>query len=87
LFNGVIDGKALQVSSTRTITALANLTNNNGNQLLATRQYQINTTAPANSALDIDIQPVAVISPDQQGSVELSGKVIKTYSSLWLYMA
>ncbi|KXO85657.1 transporter [Acinetobacter venetianus] len=87
LFNGVIDGKALQASSTRTITALANLTNNNGNQLLATRQYHINTTAPANSALDIDIQPVAVISPDQQGSVELSGKVIKTYSSLWLYMA
>jgi PAT family beta-lactamase induction signal transducer AmpG len=87
LFNGVIDGKALQASSTRTITALANLTNNNGNQLLATRQYQINTTAPANSALDINIQPVAVVSPDQQGSVELSGKVIKTYSSLWLYMA
>lgn len=87
LFNGVIDGKALQASSTRKITALANLTNNNGNQLLATRQYQINTTAQANSALDIDIQPVAVVSPDQQGSVELSGKVIKTYSSLWLYMA
>lgn len=87
LFNGVIDGKALQASSTRTITALANLKNNNGNQLLATRQYQINTTAQANSALDIDIQPVAVVSPDQQGSVELSGKVIKTYSSLWLYMA
>ncbi|ERS04215.1 transporter [Acinetobacter sp. COS3] len=87
LFNGVIDGKALQASSTRKITALANLTNNNGNQLLATRQYQINTTAQANSALDIDIQPVAVVSPDQQGSVELSGKIIKTYSSLWLYMA
>ncbi len=87
LFNGVIDGKALQASSTKTITALVNLKNNNGNQLLATRQYQINTTAPANSALDIDIQPVAVVSPDQQGSVELSGKVIKTYSSLWLYMA
>ncbi|WP_417211777.1 AmpG family muropeptide MFS transporter [Acinetobacter venetianus] len=87
LFNGVIDGKALQASSTRKITALANLTNNNGNQLLATRQYQINTTAQANSALGIDIQPVAVVSPDQQGSVELSGKVIKTYSSLWLYMA
>lgn len=87
LFNGVIDGKALQASSTKTITALVNLKNNNGNQLLATRQYQINTTAQANSALDIDIQPVAVVSPDQQGSVELSGKVIKTYSSLWLYMA
>lgn len=87
LFNGVIDGKALQVSSTKIITALANLKNNNDNQLLATRQYQVSATAPANATLDIDIQPVAVISPDQQGSIELSGKVIKTYSSLWLYMA
>ncbi|KXZ66742.1 muropeptide transporter [Acinetobacter venetianus] len=87
LFNGVIDGKALQASSTKTITALANLKNNNDNQLLATRQYQVSTTAQANSALDIDIQPVGVVSPDQQVSVELSGKVIKTYSSLWLYMA
>ncbi|KXZ72107.1 AmpG family muropeptide MFS transporter [Acinetobacter venetianus] len=87
LFNGVIDGKALQTSSTKTITALANLKNNNDNQLLATRQYKVSATAPANATLDIDIQPVAVISPDQQGSVELSGKVIKTYSSLWLYMA
>lgn len=86
LFTGAVDGKLLQASSSKTITALANVKNNAGHELLATRQYRIDTTAPTD-ALDIDIQPVAVIDPGQAGTVELSGKVIKSYSSLWLYLA
>lgn len=86
LFTGAVDGKLLQASNSKTITALANLKNNTGHELLATRQYRIDTTAPT-EALDIDIQPVAVIDPGQAGTVELSGKVIKSYSSLWLYLA
>lgn len=86
LFTGAVDGKLLQASNSKTITALANLKNNTGHELLATRQYRIDTTAPT-EALYIDIQPVAVIDPGQAGTVELSGKVIKSYSSLWLYLA
>ncbi|ENU94299.1 hypothetical protein F971_00198 [Acinetobacter vivianii] len=86
LFTGAVDGKLLQASSSKTITALANLKNNAGHELLATRQYRIDTASHA-EALDIDIQPVAVIDPGQAGTVELSGKVIKSYSSLWLYLA
>ncbi|KYQ83580.1 transporter [Acinetobacter sp. NRRL B-65365] len=86
LFTGAVDGKLLQASSSKTITALANLKNNTGHELLATRQYRIDT-ASHTEALDIDIQPVAVIDPGQAGTVELSGKVIKSYSSLWLYLA
>lgn len=86
LFTGAVDGKLLQASSSKTIIALANLKNNTGHELLATRQYRIDTTAPTD-ALGIDIQPVAVIDPGQAGTVELSGKVIKSYSSLWLYLA
>lgn len=86
LFTGAVDGKLLQASSSKTITALANLKNNAGHELLATRQYRIDT-ASHTEALDIDIQPVAVIDPGQAGTVELSGKVIKSYSSLWLYLA
>ncbi|WP_343580925.1 MFS transporter [Acinetobacter sp.] len=86
LFTGAVDGKLLQASNSKTITALANLKNNAGHELLATRQYRIDTAAPTD-ALDIDIQPVAVIDPGQAGTVELSGKVIKSYSSLWLYLA
>ncbi|ENX06320.1 AmpG family muropeptide MFS transporter [Acinetobacter courvalinii] len=86
LFTGAVDGKLLQASNSKTITALVNLKNNAGHELRATRQYRIDTAAPTD-ALDIDIQPVAVIDPGQAGTVELSGKVIKSYSSLWLYLA
>lgn len=87
IFSGVIDGKILQASPSKTITALANLNNNASNELLATRQYRIDTASHSETALDVDIQPVKTIDPAQQGTVELSGKVIKHYSSLWLYMA
>lgn len=87
LFTGVIDGKILQASPTKTITAMANLKSNSTNQLLATRQYRVDTASHADAALNVDIQPIAVIDPAQQGTVELSGKVIKSYSSLWLYLA
>ena len=87
LFSGVIDGKILQASPTKTITAVANLKSSAVNQLLATRQYRIDTASHAETALNVDIQPIAVIDPAQQGTVELSGKVIKSYSSLWLYLA
>ncbi|ENW97220.1 AmpG family muropeptide MFS transporter [Acinetobacter dispersus] len=87
LFTGVIDGKILQASPTKTITAMANLKSNSTNQLLATRQYRVDTASHADTALNVDIQPIAVIDPAQQGTVELSGKVIKSYSSLWLYLA
>ncbi|MDO3665557.1 AmpG family muropeptide MFS transporter [Acinetobacter higginsii] len=87
LFTGVIDGKILQASPTKTITALANLTNNTGSELLATRQYRVDTASHAETDLNVDIQPITVVDPAQSGMVELSGKVIKSYSSLWLYFA
>ena len=37
-------------------------------------------------SLDVDIQPIMPIKADQ-GDVEIKGKVIKEYSSLWLYFA
>ncbi len=86
LFTGAVDGKLLQASPTKTLQAVANLKVPAGHEVLATRQYRINPAAHAD-VLDIDIQPVAVIDPGQSGTVELSGKVIKSYSSLWLYLA
>ncbi|WP_336143219.1 AmpG family muropeptide MFS transporter [Acinetobacter sp. 102] len=87
LFTGVIDGKILQASPTKTIMALANLTNNTGSELLASRQYRVDTASHAETDLNVDIQPITVVDPAQSGMVELSGKVIKSYSSLWLYFA
>ncbi|WP_312048765.1 AmpG family muropeptide MFS transporter [Acinetobacter courvalinii] len=88
-FSGVVDAKKIQDSKSRRITAVTNFKNEIGSEIAklgASQTYTLNTTAPT-EALDIDIQPVAVIDPGQAGTVELSGKVIKSYSSLWLYLA
>jgi PAT family beta-lactamase induction signal transducer AmpG len=87
IFTGAVDGKLLQASSTKTIKAFVNLKNNSASQLFATRSYRINTASHVETALDVDIQPIAVVDPSQSGTIELSGKVIKGYSSLWLYFA
>ncbi|MFM6906729.1 MAG: AmpG family muropeptide MFS transporter [Acinetobacter tjernbergiae] len=87
VFTGAVDGKLLQASPTKTITALVHLKNSTGNELFATRQYHIDTASHAEMALNVEIQPIAVIDPSQSGTIELSGKVIKSYSSLWLYFA
>ena len=87
VFSGVIDGQLLLSATTKTITATANLKNNTGNLPTVSRQYHIDNAIHAHAALDMDVQPLQVIDPNGQGLVELSGKVIKPYSSVWLYMA
>ena len=87
MFSGVIDGKVLQSSATKTITAVAQFKDTMATELLVTQQYRLDTATHAENGLDIDIQPLAAIDPSQKGTVELSGKVIKNYSSLWLYFA
>lgn len=87
LFSGVISGQILQSSTSKTITAIANLKNSGEQSFVATRQYYVESVTPVATTLDVDIQPIAPISPDEQGNTELSGKVIKQYSSLWLYFA
>ncbi|MBJ8418557.1 AmpG family muropeptide MFS transporter [Acinetobacter courvalinii] len=88
-FSGVVDAKKIQDSKSRRITAVTNFKNEIGSEIAklgASQTYTLNTTSHTD-VLDIDIQPVAVIDPGQAGTVELSGKVIKSYSSLWLYLA
>ena len=82
IFSGAIDGKVLQASSTKKITAIAQLKENT-QVLQAQRPYQL---VSEKQSLDVDIQPIMPIKADQ-GDVEIKGKVIKEYSSLWLYFA
>jgi MFS transporter, PAT family, beta-lactamase induction signal transducer AmpG len=82
IFSAAIDGKILQASPTKQIHAVVNFKNNN-HGLQAQRPYQL---IDQKMALDIDIQPIVPVKHDA-GDVELQGKVIKEYSSLWLYFA
>lgn len=87
IFTGAVDGRVLLNSPTKLVKASVNFKNNNQTELATSRPYFIDTATHPDSALDMDVQPVQVIQPDQKNSVELSGKVIKSYSTLWLYLA
>ncbi|QIC78581.1 AmpG family muropeptide MFS transporter [Acinetobacter indicus] len=82
LFSGVIEGQQLQTAQNSTIQVQARLLD--GSTLSANRSYQL---APQHPALDIDIQALTPVDINADAAVEVRGKVIKPYSSLWLYLA
>ena len=85
IFSVAISGDALAQSPSQSITA--QLLEGNKIQNSVEHRYKVNTVANRASTLDIDIQPMNLAITDDQGQVELKGKVIKSYSSLWLYFA
>ncbi|WP_104469885.1 AmpG family muropeptide MFS transporter [Acinetobacter indicus] len=82
LFSGVIEGQQLQTAQNSTIQVQARLLD--GSTLSASRGYQL---AQQHPALDIDIQALTPVDINADAAVEVRGKVIKPYSSLWLYLA
>ncbi|WP_168414564.1 AmpG family muropeptide MFS transporter [Acinetobacter indicus] len=82
LFSGVIEGQQLQTAQNSTIQVQARLLD--GSTLSANRSYQL---APQHPVLDIDIQALTPVDINADAPVEVRGKVIKPYSSLWLYLA
>ncbi|MEW9151171.1 MFS transporter [Acinetobacter indicus] len=82
LFSGVIEGQQLQTAQNSTIQVQAQLLD--GSTLSASRSYQL---APQHPVLDIDIQALTPVDINADAAVEVRGKVIKPYSSLWLYLA
>ena len=82
LFSGVIEGQQLQTAQNSTIQVQARLLD--GSTLSASRGYQL---APQHPALDIDIQALTPVDINADAPVDVRGKVIKPYSSLWLYLA
>ena len=59
------------------------------NQVLSTTQHRYTTNMNLSTAkdLDVDVQPLPVINTQSTDEIEITGKVIKPYSSLWLYFA
>lgn len=83
MFTGTIDGKNLQNSASKNITAIANF-NQSHATVNAQQNYQI---SDKKTALDVDIQPIPAVNSQSTGSTEIKGKVIEQYSSAWLYFA
>jgi len=83
IFSAAIDAHLLVNSPSKTV--IAELIENKQVKLQTTHSYKVNNLKTAKQ-LDIDIQPLSVVAPQKDTTV-VSGKVIKPYSSLWLYFA
>ncbi|MDV8150336.1 MFS transporter [Acinetobacter pittii] len=85
VFSAAIDAKKLVASTSKEL----NVAVMDGEQkiLSASHSYAVSSNQKAASELDVNIEPLAYIDPLSGQSVEISGKVIKPYSSLWLYFA
>lgn len=85
VFSAAIDAKKLVTSTSKEL----NVAVIEGDQkiLSASHPYAVNSNLKAPSELDVNIDPVSYIDPLSGQTVEISGKVIKPYSSLWLYFA
>ncbi|WP_445115584.1 AmpG family muropeptide MFS transporter [Acinetobacter sp. WZC-1] len=87
-FSGVIDGKLLANAQHKVIGIKAIDSGLSAAAASAHLAYRVN---PADTAqvdhLSIDVDPIAPVNPQAGDNIEISGKVIKPYSSNWLYFA
>ncbi|WP_180101883.1 MFS transporter [Acinetobacter sp. YH12126] len=83
VFSAAIPGQALETAKQKTLTA--QLLENDVVKKSVDLTYQVNTSANMVGVLGVDIQPINLASAEQ--NVDIKGKVIKPYSSLWLYFA
>lgn len=82
-FAAIIAGKVLHDSPSKNISVKANFTATHAD-VMTSLQYGLTNHK---ATIDVDIQPVKVVNPQSQDTVEIKGKVIKPYSQLWLYAA
>ncbi|MEG1707954.1 MAG: MFS transporter [Acinetobacter sp.] len=85
IFSAAIPAQTLVHSASRNLVAEVL----EHNQVISTssHRYTVNNQVASTKNLDIDIQPLPAISAQSGEDVEITGKVIKPYSSLWLYFA
>jgi PAT family beta-lactamase induction signal transducer AmpG len=86
IFTGAVDGKVLLNSPTKLVKASVNFKNNNQTELATSRPYFIDTATHPDSALDMDVQPVQVIQPDQKAQLNFLVKSLKAtvpYGYIW----
>ena len=85
IFSAAIDAKKLASSASKELNVA--VVDGERKILSASHPYAVSSNLKAASELDVNIEPLAYVDPLSGQSVEISGKVIKPYSSLWLYFA
>ena len=85
IFTAAIAGQLLADSPSKQLQAV--LLNRQQTVQQHSQTYQVDLNTHEGNALDVDIQPLPVVNTASTETVEIQGKVIKPYSSLWLYFA
>jgi MFS transporter, PAT family, beta-lactamase induction signal transducer AmpG len=85
IFSAAIPAEKLKKAPTHLISAV--VLNNNQVVQQVTHVYQVNDHLTTAKDLNVDIQPLTAVDVASGGSVEVSGKVITSYSKAWLYFA
>ncbi|MHC5170159.1 AmpG family muropeptide MFS transporter [Acinetobacter johnsonii] len=84
VFSAAIPGKQLLDSNSKKLNAV--LMQNERAQQDTALNYQVDPAAEKSVTLDVDLQPIN-LNKAVDGLLEVKGKVIKEYSSNWLYFA
>ena len=85
VFSAVVGADKLLASPSKQLKA--QLLDGERSLLSTAHRYQANSHLTLNNELDVDMQAIPLIDPKSPQNIEIKGKVIKSYSSLWLYMA
>ncbi|MWC18800.1 MFS transporter [Acinetobacter johnsonii] len=84
VFSAAIPVKQLLDSNSKKLNAV--LMQNERAQQHTALNYQVDPAAEKSTTLDVDLQPIN-LNKAVDGQLEVKGKVIKEYSSNWLYFA
>ena len=84
VFSAAIPAKQLLDSNSKKLNAV--LMQNERAQQHTALNYQVDPAAEKSVTLDVDLQPIN-LNKAVDGQLEVKGKVIKEYSSNWLYFA
>ena len=84
VFSAAIPAKQLLDSNSKKLNAI--LMQNERAQQHTALNYQVDPAAAKSATLDVDLQPIN-LNKAVDGQLEVKGKVIKEYSSNWLYFA
>ena len=84
VFSAAIPAQLLLDSNSKKLNAI--LMQNERAQQHTALNYQVDPAAAKSATLDVDLQPIN-LNKAVDGQLEVKGKVIKEYSSNWLYFA
>lgn len=85
VFSAVIPAKQLITSRSKQLNA--SLLEGQHHILTTSHRYMTATHAATIQDLDLNVEPIALVDQNSQQTIEIKGKVIKPYSSKWLYFA